>query len=79
MDGQALDGTSQGTLSVMRKAVIYARVSSTSDRQTARQVSDLRAYADREGLEIVKVFQENGSGAKEDRPVLQKCISFCEE
>ena len=41
----------------MRKAVIYARVSSTSDRQsTARQVSDLRAYADREGLEIVKVF-----------------------
>ena len=64
----------------MRKAVIYARVSSTSDRQsTARQVSDLRAYADREGLEIVKVFQENGSGAKEDRPVLQKCISFCEE
>ena len=64
----------------MRKAVIYARVSSTSDRQsTARQVSDLCAYADREGLEIVKVFQENGSGAKEDRPVLQKCISFCEE
>lgn len=64
----------------MRKAVIYARVSSTSDRQsTARQVSDLRAYSDREGLEIVKVFQENGSGAKEDRPVLQKCISFCEE
>lgn len=56
----------------MRKAVIYARVSSTSDRQsTARQVSDLRAYADREGLEIVKVFQEKGSGAKEDRPVLQ--------
>lgn len=64
----------------MRKAVIYARVSSTSDRQsTDRQVSDLRAYADREGLEIVKVFQEKGSGAKEDRPVLQECIAFCEE
>lgn len=64
----------------MRKAVIYARVSSTSDRQsTDRQVSDLRAYADREGLEILKVFQEKGSGAKEDRPVLQECIAFCEE
>lgn len=64
----------------MRKAVIYARVSSTSDRQsTDRQVSDLRAYANREGLEIVKIFQEKGSGAKEDRPVLQECISFCEE
>lgn len=64
----------------MRKAVIYARVSSTSDRQsTDRQVSDLHAYADREGMEIVKVFQEKGSGAKEDRPVLQECIAFCEE
>lgn len=62
-----------------QKTVIYARVSSTSDRQsTDRQVSDLRAYADREGLEIVKVFQEKGSGAKEDRPVLQECIDFCE-
>lgn len=64
----------------MRKAVIYARVSSTSDRQsTDRQVSDLHAYADRERLEIVKVFQEKGSGAKEDRPVLQECIAFCEK
>lgn len=64
----------------MREAVIYARVSSTSDRQsTDRQVSDLRAYADRQGLEILKVFQEKGSGAKEDRPVLQECIAFCEE
>ena len=62
------------------KAVIYARVSSTSDRQsTDRQVSDLRTYADREGLEVVKVFQEKGSGAKEDRPALQDCIAFCEE
>lgn len=64
----------------MKKAVIYARVSSTTDRQsTDRQVSDLRAYADREGLDIVKIFQEKGSGAKEDRPVLQECIAFCEE
>ena len=62
----------------MRKAVIYARVSSTSDRQsTDRQVADLHAYAEREGLEVVKIFQEKGSGAKEDRPVLQECIAFC--
>ena len=64
----------------MRKAVIYARVSSTSDRQsTDRQVLDLRSYAEKEGLEIVNVFTEKGSGAKEDRPVLQECIEFCEE
>lgn len=62
------------------KAVIYARVSSTGDRQsTDRQVADLRAYADREGIEVVQVFTEKMSGAKEDRPVLQECILFCEE
>lgn len=61
-----------------KKAVIYARVSSTGDRQsTDRQVSDLRAYADREGLEVVKVYTEKMSGAKEDRPVLAECVAFC--
>lgn len=64
----------------MKTAVIYARVSSTSDRQnTDRQVADLRAYAQREGLEIVKEFTEKMSGAKEDRPVLTECVAFCKE
>lgn len=63
-----------------RKAVIYARVSSTGDRQsTDRQVADLRAYAVRMGLEVVRVFQEKMSGAREDRPVLAECIQFCRD
>lgn len=69
-----------GAGAVSSKVVIYARVSSTTDRQsTDRQVEDLRAYAQREGLEVVKVFREKGSGAKEDRPVLRECIAFSEE
>lgn len=61
-----------------RKAVIYARVSSESERQsTTRQVDDLTAYAYRNDLEIVKVFEEKASGAKDDRPVLKECIDFC--
>ena len=59
------------------KAVIYARVSSTGDRQdTARQVADLKAYAQTSGLEVVKVFEEKASGAKRDREILAECMDF---
>lgn len=60
-----------------RTAVIYARVSSVSDRQsTDRQVADLRAFAEREGIEVVGEFEEHGSGSKEDRPELLRCVEF---
>lgn len=59
------------------KAVIFARVSSTGDRQdTARQVSDLKAYAQSSGLEVVKVFEEKASGARRDREILAECMDF---
>ena len=46
-------------------AVIYARVSSLSDRQnTERQVSDLKQYAVYQKLEISRIFEEKISGAK---------------
>lgn len=60
-----------------RTAVIYARVSSSGDRQsTERQVADLRAFAKREGIEVVGEYEEHGSGAKEDRPELLRCVEF---
>ena len=61
-------------------AAIYARVSSTTDRQnTERQVKDLTAYADRSNLKLVRVFEEYISGAKKnaERPVLTDCIDYC--
>ncbi len=61
-----------------QKAAIYARVSSESDRQSTQcQVDDLTAYAYRNDLEIVRVFEEKASGAKDDRPVLAACVRFC--
>ena len=61
----------------MKNAVIYARVSSTGERQdTERQVHDLRQYATGAGLDVVRVFEEKASGAKVDRPVLQECVEF---
>ena len=61
------------------KAVIYARVSSTGERQsTSRQVADLTDYANRNGLEVVEVYEEHISGAKrnEERAVLTECIAY---
>ena len=63
----------------MKAAVIYARVSSTGERQsTARQVADLTDYANRNGLEVVGVYEEHISGAKrnEERAVLAECINY---
>ena len=64
----------------MRQSVIYARVSSMGSRQnTERQVRDLQAYADHEGYEVSKVFEEHISGAKcnKDRPILCECMEYC--
>ena len=64
----------------MATAVIYARVSSVGDRQnTARQVEDLMKYAEVNGCEVVKTFEEHISGAtrNEERAVLCECLNFC--
>ena len=64
------------------RAAIYARVSSTGDRQsTERQVIDLTDYADRNAMTVCKTFEEHISGAKKnhERPVLQECLAFCVE
>lgn len=64
----------------MKTAVIYARVSSTNDRQsTDRQVTDLTEYAKRNDMEVMAIYSEHISGAvkNEDRPVLCECLDYC--
>ena len=69
----------------MKKAVIYARTSSSGyqeNRQdTSRQVDDLKRYAGYQNLEVQKVFEEHISGGKknEDRPVLLEAIQYCKD
>ena len=63
----------------MKRAIIYARVSSTGDRQsTERQVIDLTDYASRNSMTICQTFEEHISGAKrnEERAVLSECIEY---
>jgi DNA invertase Pin-like site-specific DNA recombinase len=61
-------------------AVIYARVSSQTDRQdTTRQVTDLEKYAKANDMTIVKTYEEHISGAKklEEREILTQCLDYC--
>ncbi len=63
-------------------AAIYARVSSTNDRQnTERQVIDLTKYAEHNSINVLKVYEEHISGAKknDERPVLIDCLNYCFE
>ena len=62
------------------RAAIYARVSSTGDRQsTERQVIDLTDYANKNGMTVCHTFEEHISGAKKnhERPVLKECLTYC--
>ena len=69
-------------MNTVKTAVIYARVSSTIERNrqnTERQVADLKAYADYSGLHVVKVYEEYISGGKKnnERAILQDAIEYC--
>ena len=62
---------------VKNRAVIYARVSSTGERQdTSRQVADLTRYAEANGITVIRAFEEKMSGARENRPVFNDCIDY---
>ena len=64
----------------MSTAVIYARVSSTNDRQnTQRQIEDLTRFANSNDFRIIGTYEEHISGAtkNENRTVLMECIDFC--
>ena len=64
----------------MSTAVIYARVSSTNDRQnTQRQIEDLIRFANSNNYSIVGTYEEHISGAtkNENRTILMECLDFC--
>lgn len=71
--------TTQNQNTSKMNAVIYARVSSTGDRQsTERQVVDLTEYAGKNGMAVIRTFEEHISGARKnkDRLVLNECLTY---
>ena len=64
----------------IKRAVIYARVSSENDRQdTSRQIKDLEKFSIAQNMKIEKIYEEHISGAKknEERAILTKCLEYC--
>jgi putative DNA-invertase from lambdoid prophage Rac len=59
------------------RVAIYCRVS-TADQSCERQVRELKAYAERLGAEVVGVFRETASGAKNDRSQRKKVLGLAQ-
>jgi len=60
-----------------RRAALYARVS-TADQSCERQERDLRAFAERSDYEIVGVFRETASGARNDRAERRRVMALAQ-
>src|SRR6267143_1100790 len=70
---QAKEGTS-----VMKKAAIYARVSTSNGQNPEMQLEEGRAYCKRRGWEIANEYTDAGvSGSKEHRPALDRLLIAC--
>ena len=61
----------------MGQVAIYCRVS-TDDQSCERQERDLRAFARRSGHQIVGIFKETASGAKNDRVERKKVLALAQ-
>jgi DNA invertase Pin-like site-specific DNA recombinase len=60
-----------------QRAAIYARVS-TSDQSCERQVSELTAFAERSGYDVVGIFKETASGASAHRVARNRVLDLAQ-
>ncbi|MFG5382634.1 recombinase family protein [Yoonia sp. R2-816] len=60
-----------------QRAAIYARVS-TSDQSCERQVTELTAFAERGGYDVICTFKETASGIKANRAERSKIIALAQ-
>ena len=62
----------------MKRAAIYARVSTHYGQNPEMQLGEVREYCRRRGWEIVNEYVDEGiSGSKEHRPALDRLVSDC--
>src|SRR3984957_20447454 len=62
----------------MKKAAIYARVSTHNGQNPEMQLDELRAYCKKRGWDVAGEFVDKGiSGDKEHRPALDRLLSLC--
>lgn len=61
-----------------QRVALYCRVS-TSDQSCDRQERDLLAFSERAGFEVVGVWKETISGAKDSRPERRKIMAMAQD
>ena len=62
----------------MKRAAIYARVSTHNGQNPEMQLDEVREYCCRRGWKIVEEYVDEGiSGSKEHRPALDRLLSDC--
>jgi len=62
----------------MKRAGIYARVSTHNNQHPEMQLAELRSYCQRRDWEVVGEYVDTGiSGAREHRPALDRLLSTC--
>jgi DNA invertase Pin-like site-specific DNA recombinase len=62
----------------MKRAAIYARVSTLNGQNPEMQLAEVRRFCGSRGWEIAGEFVDSGvSGSKEHRPALDKLLSLC--
>jgi len=60
-----------------QRAAIYARVS-TSDQSCERQVTELTAFAERGGYDVIGVFKDTASGASANRIARNRVLDLAQ-
>jgi DNA invertase Pin-like site-specific DNA recombinase len=62
----------------MKRAAIYARVSTHNGQNPEMQLSEVHAYCEKRGWQVAGEFVDAGvSGAKERRPALDRLLALC--
>lgn len=62
------------------KTIIYARISTNQEKQNVKQqIEHCKAYAEREGHEVLKVFKDEKTGKTNDRRGYQGALKFLKE
>ena len=67
---QSVAGRAAEEVQLGQRAAIYARVS-TADQCCERQIAELTAFAERGGFEVLGIFKETASGARDNRLAAQ--------
>ena len=60
-----------------QRTAIDARVS-TTDQSCQRQIAELTAFADRRGFEVVGIFRETASGARNNRLARNRVLQLAQ-